>query len=102
MEAGFDILNPVQTGAADMSPQNLKDTFGEHLVFWGGGIDTQKTLHFGTADDVRAEVHERMRIFGADGGFVFNSIHNVQAGVSVDNLTALYAAVNDYRNYPLS
>jgi hypothetical protein len=90
IEAGFDILNPVQTSAADMDPQTLKSEFGDHIVFWGGGIDTQKTLPFGTPDEVRKQVKERIDIFGPGGGFVFNSIHNVQAGVSAENLLALY------------
>jgi len=102
VDAGFDILNPVQTGAADMDPQALKDKYGDRITFWGGGIDTQKTLPFGTPEDIRAEVHERMRIFGPGGGFVFNTIHNVQARIPVENLLALYEAVSDYRNYPIA
>jgi hypothetical protein len=101
MEAGFDVLNPVQTGAADMDPQRLKDEFGDQVVFWGGGIDTQRTLPFGDADAVRREVAERLRIFGPGGGFVFNPIHNVQSRVPVDNLVALYKTVQELRNYPL-
>ena len=99
--AGFDIVNPVQTGAAEMDPQALKDKYGDRLVFWGGGIDTQKTLPFGTPDDIRREVHERMRIFGPGGGFMFNTIHNVQSRIPVENLMALYDAVKEYRNYPV-
>ncbi|MBL8130872.1 MAG: methyltransferase [Anaerolineae bacterium] len=102
IEAGFDIINPVQTGAAEMEPQRLKDQFGDRLVFWGGGIDTQTTLPFGTADQVRAEVRERLRIFGRGGGYVFNPIHNVQAGVSIEKLLALYETVNEYRQYPIN
>jgi len=102
IEAGFDILNPVQTGAAEMDPRRLKEEFGDQIVFWGGGVDTQKTLPFGTPDEVREEVHERLRIFGPGGGFVFNTIHNVQSGVPVENLLALYDAVNEYRNYPIA
>ncbi|MCB9452834.1 MAG: methyltransferase [Anaerolineaceae bacterium] len=102
IDAGFDIINPVQTGAAEMGAQRLKDEFGDKLTFWGGGIDTQTTLPFGTADEVRAEVRERLRIFGKGGGYVFNSIHNVQAGVSAEKLVAMYETVKDYRNYPVS
>ncbi|MCK6579462.1 MAG: methyltransferase [Anaerolineae bacterium] len=102
IEAGFDIINPVQTGAAEMEPQRLKDQFGDRLVFWGGGIDTQTTLPFGTADQVRAEVRARLRIFGKGGGYVFNTIHNVQAGVSIEKLLALYETVNEYRQYPIN
>lgn len=97
IEAGFDILNPVQTSAAGMDPQELKDQFGDQIVFWGGGIDTQKTLPFGTPEQVYAEAQERIKIFGRGGGFVFNPIHNVQAKVPAENLLALYQAVRDFR-----
>ena len=97
IEAGFDILNPVQTSAAGMDPQELKDQFGDQIVFWGGGVDTQKTLPFGMPDEVYAQVQERMEIFGRGGGFVFNTIHNLQARVPVENLLALYEAVRDFR-----
>ncbi|MBN2501369.1 MAG: hypothetical protein JXB38_11370 [Anaerolineales bacterium] len=101
LAAGFDILNPVQTSAAEMDPATLKAQFGEQVVFWGGGVDTQKTLPFGTPAEVREEVHERMLTFGAGGGFIFNPSHNVQARVPCENLKALYKAVQDYRQYPL-
>jgi uroporphyrinogen-III decarboxylase len=97
IEAGFDIFNPVQTSAAGMDPQALKDRFGQEITFWGGGIDTQTTLPFGTPEQVRNQVRERMEIFGKGGGFVFNTIHNVQAGVPVENLLALYEAIQEYR-----
>ena len=93
IDAGFDIINPVQCSAAGMDPQVLKDRFGDKITFWGGGIDTQKTLPFGTADDVRREAAERMKIFAPGGGFVFNPVHNVQAKTPVENLLALYEAV---------
>jgi len=97
IEAGFDILNPVQTSAAGMEARVLKAQFGADLAFWGGGVDTQKTLPFGTPDQVRADVRERMTVFSEGGGFVFNSIHNIQARTPVENLLALYEAVNKYR-----
>jgi hypothetical protein len=97
IDSGFDILNPVQTSAAGMDPQELKATFGDRLVFWGGGIDTQQTLPFGTPAEIRAQVRERMQIFGKGGGFIFNPIHNVQAQTPVENLLALYQAVDEYR-----
>jgi hypothetical protein len=100
IEAGFDILNPVQCSAAGMDPQLLKDRFGQEIVFWGGGVDTQHTLPFGSPDDVRREVRERIEIFGRGGGFVFNTIHNIQARVPVENLVALFEAVQEYRDYP--
>ena len=97
IEAGFDILNPVQVSAAGMDPRQLKAQFGDRLTFWGGGVDTQKTLPFGRPEEVRVEVKERMSIFKAGGGFVFNTIHNVQPQVPVENLLALYETVNKYR-----
>lgn len=99
IESGFDILNPVQTSAAGMDPRELKARFGDQLVFWGGGIDTQQVLPFGSPEAVREQVRERMEIFGPGGGFVFNAIHNVQARTPVENLLALYQAVRDYRAY---
>jgi len=100
VDAGFDALNPVQTSAVDMDPQRLKDTYGERITFWGGGIDTQRVLPFGTPEEIRAMVAERIRIFGAGGGFVFNPIHNVQAGIPVENLLALYEAFAEFSGYP--
>ncbi|HEX3052287.1 MAG TPA: uroporphyrinogen decarboxylase family protein [Aggregatilineaceae bacterium] len=102
VEAGFDVLNPVQTSAAHMDPQALKDKVGDKMTFWGGGIDTQRTLPFGSADDVRREVCERMQIFGPGGGFVFNSVHNIQSRVPAESLLALYEAVREYGQYPIS
>jgi hypothetical protein len=99
IESGFDILNPVQTSAAGMDPRDLKTRFGDRLVFWGGGIDTQQALPFGSPEKVREQVRERMEIFGPGGGFVFNAIHNVQARTPVENLLALFEAVRDYRAY---
>jgi uroporphyrinogen-III decarboxylase len=101
VEAGFDCFNPVQTSAAQMDPVALKEKYGDRITFWGGGIDTQHVLPFGTPDEVRAMVKDRMRIFGTGGGFVFNTIHNVQAGIPAENLLALYSAVNEYREYPV-
>jgi len=100
IQAGFDILNPVQTSAFGMEPRGLKERFGKELVFWGGGVDTQHTLPFGSPAQVRRQVRERMRIFGPGGGFVFNPIHNVQACTPPENLVALYQAVRDYRVLP--
>lgn len=99
IEAGFDILNPVQTSAANMDPTVLKARFGEQVTFWGGGVDTQHTLPFGTPEEVRAQVRERLDIFGKGGGFVFNPIHNVQAKVPIENLLAMYETVKEYGRY---
>jgi len=95
IEAGFDILNPVQCSAADMDAARLKREFGKDLVFWGGGVDTQKTIAFGTADQVYREVSERIAIFNQDGGFVFNAIHNLQANTPVENMEAMFRAIRD-------
>jgi hypothetical protein len=96
IESGFDILNPVQVSAAGMDAARLKADFGRDLVFWGGGVDTQKTLAFGTPDEVRAEVLSRCEAFGKGGGFVFNAVHNVQANVPVRNIVAMFEAVKEF------
>jgi hypothetical protein len=95
IEAGFDILNPVQTAAAGMDPRRLKKEFGRHLVFWGGGVDTQHTMAFGTPDEVYREVRQRIEIFGEGGGFVFDSVHNIQANTPTENLLAMFKAIRD-------
>jgi len=97
VEAGFDILNPVQCSAAGMDPRMLKERFGDRITFWGGGIDTQRTLPFGTPEEIRAEVKQRMALFSPGGGFVFNTVHNIQAGVPTENLLALFEAVREER-----
>ena len=97
IEAGFDILNPVQTAAAGMDPKGLKERFGEQIVFWGGGVDTQRTLPFGTPEEVKAEVRDRVEIFGRGGGFIFSAVHNIQAGIPVENLVAMFEAFRECR-----
>jgi hypothetical protein len=99
VDAGFDILNPVQCSAACMAAEELKQEFGDRVTFWGGGVDTQNTLPFGTADDVRKEVSARLKTFGKGGGYVFNSIHNVQARVPIENVLAMYETVRDCGKY---
>ena len=96
IEAGVDILNPVQTSAKDMDPKMLKERYGDKLIFWGGGVDTQGTLPFGTPEEVRKEVNERCQIFGKDGGFVFNTIHNIQSKVPIENLIAMFQTVKEF------
>jgi uroporphyrinogen-III decarboxylase len=70
--------------------------YGERLTFWGGGVDTQKVLPFGTPDQVREQVLERCDIFSKGGGFVFNAIHNIQAKTPTENIAAMIKAVHDY------
>jgi hypothetical protein len=100
MEAGFDILNPVQCSAANMSAQHLKADYGARIAFWGGGVDTQKVLPFGTPGEVRRQVLERCQIFSEGGGFVFNAIHNVQARTPVENIVAMIDAVHEFNGVP--
>ncbi|MFC1607022.1 uroporphyrinogen decarboxylase family protein [Candidatus Latescibacterota bacterium] len=95
IEAGFDIINPVQTSAAGMDIHELKDTFGDRAVFHGGGVDTQKTLPRGTPEEVYNDVAERIRILNKGGGYIFNTIHNVQADVPVENVRAMVKAIED-------
>jgi hypothetical protein len=95
-DTGWDILNPVQCSARGMDPRMLKDKWGDKFVFWGGGVNTQKTMPFGTPDEVYAEVTERLAIFAPGGGFVFNSIHNIQGPTPVENIVAMFKAVADY------
>lgn len=96
IEAGFDIINPVQINAKGMDPRHLKNTYGKDLVFWGGGVDTQKMLSFGTPAEVKKQVLENCEIFAKDGGFVFNTVHNIQANVPIENLAAMMDAIKDF------
>lgn len=96
IDCGFDILNPVQCSAAGMDPRRLKDKYGGRITFWGGGVNTQKTLPFGTPEQVRSEVLERCRVFAPGGGFIFNAIHNVQALTPIQNMVSMLDAVKDY------
>jgi uroporphyrinogen-III decarboxylase len=97
VEAEFDILNPVQCSAKGMDSRTLKRDYGDQLVFWGGGVDTQRTLPFGTPQEVRDEVRERIEIFGPGGGFVFCTIHNIQANTPIENVLAMFEVVKKYR-----
>ena len=79
-----------------MEPEQLKAKYGDDIVFWGGGVDTQKTLPFGTPEEVRRQVLERLEIFSRAGGFVFNTIHNIQARTPVENIVAMLDAVREF------
>ena len=98
IEAGFDILNPIQCSAANMDPYFLKQKYGRRICFWGGGIDTQKTLPFGTPEKVKEEVKNRLTIFSKEGGYVFNTIHNIQAKTPVENILSMFEAVKQFNN----
>jgi hypothetical protein len=101
IESGFDILNPVQCSAAQMDPRELKEGFGDRVTFWGGGVNTQQTLPFGTPEEVKREVRERIKIFGKGGGFVFNAIHNIQPQTPIENVLAMFEAIREHGHYPL-
>ncbi len=96
IEAGFDIINPVQINAKGMDAAHLKKTYGKDLVFWGGGIDTQKSLPYSTPEKIREDVFRSCDIFAKDGGYVFNTVHNIQAGIPVENLVAMIDAVKEF------
>lgn len=96
ISAGIDILNPVQISAAGMEPEALKREFGDRIVFWGGGVDTQKTMAFGSTEEVRRQVLHACDVFGTNGGFVFNAVHNVQARSPIENVVAMIEAVHEY------
>lgn len=101
-EAGIDILNPVQCSAAGMDATHLKDTYGNDLTFWGGGVDTQQRLPFGRPEEIREQVLARCAVFGNDGGFVFNTIHNIQAQTPVQNMIAMFDAFHEFHGRPRS
>ena len=102
IDCGLDCINPVQISAAGMEPERLKREFGDKITFWGGGIDTQHTLPFGTPDEVYTETTRLLRTFGPGGGFVFNTVHNIQANSPAENIKAMLSAVRDNGGYPLS
>ena len=92
LDNGIDILNPIQISAADMTPADLKSRYGDRLVFWGGGIDAQHVLPHADAETVRQHVRRNVETFKPGGGYVFNNVHNIQAGVPAENILAMYDA----------
>ena len=96
IDVGFDILNPVQVSARGMDTRQLKQEFGKDIVFWGGGVDTQHVLPFGTVDEVRAEVKRRIDDLAPGGGFVFAAVHNVQAFVPPENIVTAFDTALEY------
>ena len=99
IEMGVDILNPVQTSARGMDPARLKAEFGEQLTFWGGSLDCQQTLPFGTPEQVAQEVAAHVRTFMPGGGYVFAPVHNVQAGIPPENLVAMFDTARAVGSY---
>jgi hypothetical protein len=98
IEAGFDILNPVQINAKGMDPALLKKKYGSRIIFWGGGVDTQKVLGFGTPHEVREQVLNQCEILSKNGGFVFNTVHNIQANVPLENVVSMIDALKEFNH----
>lgn len=96
IEAGFDIINPVQTVCRDMDAVRLKKEFGKDITFWGGGCDTRSILNRGTPEQVKENVKRNIEIFAPGGGFVFNTIHNIMPDVPPQNIIAMFETVNEY------
>ena len=95
IESGFDIINPVQINASGMDPLMLKQKYGDEIIFWGGGVDTQGVFAFGTPEQVKDQVKRQCEIFNNNGGFVFNTVHNIQANVPFENVIAMLEALRD-------
>jgi len=96
IEAGYDVINPVQTNCRDMEPRRLKDEFGADITFWGGGCDTRHVLNRATPQEVKDHVRERLEILSPGGGFVFNPVHNILPEVPPENVVAMFDAVAEF------
>lgn len=97
VEAGFDVLNPIQISAKDMDPKRLKKEYGNDIIFCGGGIDTQKTLSFGKPEEIKDEAKRLIDIFSKDGGYIFSPVHNIQANVPIENVISLIEVIKECR-----
>jgi len=95
IESGFDIINPVQINATGMDSRLLKNKYGDRIIFWGGGVDTQGVFQFGTPEQVKEQVRQQCDIFNNNGGFVFNTIHNIQANVPFKNVVTMLEALKE-------
>ena len=96
IEAGFDIINPVQTNCNNMEPDRLKKEFGKDITFWGGGVDTQSILNRGSVQDVKDDVKRRLEIFTPGGGYIFNTVHNIMPDVPPENVVAMFEAIEEF------
>ena len=96
IEAGYEVINPVQTNCTDMEPERLKREFGRDICLWGGGCDTRKVLNRGTPGQVRDHVRERLEILSPGGGFVFNTVHNILPEVPPENILAMFETVDQF------
>jgi uroporphyrinogen decarboxylase len=99
IDAGFEVFNPIQTNAAGMDPASLKREFGKDITFWGGGIDTRRVLNFGSVADVKNQVKQRLEIFSKDGGYVFNTVHNILPEVPPQNIVAMFEAIDEFNSH---
>ena len=95
----MDILNPVQGTAVNMNPLELKQEYGRDLIFWGGGVDTQGTLPNGTPQEVKEDVRRNIEALAPGGGYVFNTVHNIQADVPPENILAMWEALQEFGVY---
>ena len=102
IEIGIDILNPLQTSAKGMEPEKIKKKYGSNLCFWGGGVETQSTLPFGSIDDIKQEVKDRVNLLAEGGGFVFATIHNIQADISPEKIKAVFETALTHQAEPSS
>ena len=98
IEAGYDVINPVQTACYQMEPERLKKDFGRDITFWGGGADTRYILNHGTVEQVKEDVKRRLDILAPGGGFVFNPIHNILPDVPPENIVAMFDAVEEFNS----
>ncbi len=98
IDAGLDVLTPVQISAKGMEPEQLKAEFGKQLVFWGGGCDTQFVLRSGTPDEIRAHVRHNLDVFSQGGGYIFQQVHNIEADVPPENIVAMFDAVSEWNS----
>lgn len=99
IDNGVDILNPVQIGTTGMDPAGLKKKFGDRIVFWGGGVDSQHVLPFSSPNEVREQVKKNIETFKPGGGYVFNNVHNIQKGIPPENIVSMYEAAFDFGFY---
>jgi len=99
LESGVEVLNPLQVGAKGVDLEKIKKEFGEDLVLWGGGIDTQNTLPKGTPEEVRREVRKRVKALRSGGGYIFGAVHNIQGDVPPENIEAMFAEFDEIKYY---
>lgn len=101
IEVGIDILNPLQTSARGMDPARIKAEYGKDISFWGGGVETQSTLPFGSIEEIRCEVRDRVKLLGKGGGYVFGTIHNIQPDIPPEKILAIFDTAAEHSSYPL-